>query len=66
MHDREDDFSRMWRRLTGVTFPNGIALASEKDDKREATKRNSRLKKEDLSDPVIRRYHTGLGRKHVS
>lgn len=32
--DKEDDFSKMWRRLTGVTFPNGIALVSEKDDKR--------------------------------
>ena len=32
--DREDDFSKMWRRLTGVTFSNGIALASEQDDKR--------------------------------
>ena len=23
--DTEDDFSKSWRRLTGVTFPNGIS-----------------------------------------
>ncbi len=32
--DEEDDFSKAWRRLTGVTFPKGIAYLIDKGGKR--------------------------------
>lgn len=32
--DEEDDFNKAWRRLTGVTFPNGIAFVTDEEGKR--------------------------------
>ncbi len=32
--DREDDFNKAWRRLTGVTFPEGIAYVTDEKGKR--------------------------------
>jgi len=32
--DREDDFSKAFRRLTGVTFPDGTSCVSNKKGKR--------------------------------
>ena len=32
--DREDDFGKAFRRLTGVTFPEGIKCATDKKGKR--------------------------------
>jgi hypothetical protein len=32
--DEEDDFSEAWRRLMGVTFPNGIAFLTDEEGKR--------------------------------
>ena len=32
--DEEDDFTKAWRRLTGVTFPNGITFVTNNDCKR--------------------------------
>lgn len=34
MDDREDDFSKAWRRLTGVTFPTGITFTTDERGKR--------------------------------
>lgn len=34
MDDREDDFSKAWKRLTGVTFPAGTAFATDEKGKR--------------------------------
>ncbi len=34
LDDREDDFSKAWRRLTGVTFPDGIAFVTNEKGKR--------------------------------
>jgi len=34
MDDREDDFSKAWRRLTGVTFPTGITFKTDERGKR--------------------------------
>ncbi|MFB0502018.1 MAG: hypothetical protein ACETVP_06050 [Candidatus Bathyarchaeia archaeon] len=31
---REDDFSKAWRRLTGVTFPTGITFVTNEKGKR--------------------------------
>lgn len=32
--DKEDDFAKAWRRLTGVTFPAGTNFATDKKGKR--------------------------------
>jgi len=32
--DKEDDFSKAWRRLTCVAFPTGITFATDKKGKR--------------------------------
>jgi len=32
--DKEDDFSKAWRRLTGVTFSAGITFATDENGKR--------------------------------
>jgi flavodoxin len=32
--DEEDDFGKAWRRLMGVSFPNGITFVVDKDGKR--------------------------------
>lgn len=32
--DKEEDFSKAWRRLTGVTFPTGITFVTEEKGKR--------------------------------
>jgi len=32
--DKEDDFSKAWRRLTGVRFPSGGTFVTDKDKKR--------------------------------
>lgn len=34
MDDREDDFSKAWRRLTTVTFPAGTAFTTDQTGKR--------------------------------
>ncbi len=34
LDDKEDDFSKAWRRLTGVTFPSGITFTTDEKDKR--------------------------------
>ena len=34
LDDREDDFSKAWRRLTGVTFPDGITFVTDEKGKR--------------------------------
>lgn len=34
MDDREDDFNKAWRRLTGVTFPTGITYTTDEKGKR--------------------------------
>ena len=34
MDDKEDDFSKAWRRLTGVTFPTGISFTTDEMGKR--------------------------------
>ena len=31
--DEEDDFRKAWRRLTGVTFPNGITFVTDEEGK---------------------------------
>lgn len=32
--DEEDDFNKAWRRLTGVTFPNGLTFVTDNKGKR--------------------------------
>jgi len=32
--DKMDDFDKSWRRLTGVTFPDGISFLTDKKGKR--------------------------------
>jgi hypothetical protein len=32
--DEEDDFNKAWRRLMGVTFPNGVPFITDAEDKR--------------------------------
>ena len=32
--DKEDDFSKAWRRLTGVTFPTGVAFTTDIKEKK--------------------------------
>jgi hypothetical protein len=32
--DEEDDFNKAWRRLTGVTFPNGMTFVTDNEGKR--------------------------------
>jgi len=34
MDDKEDDFNKAWRRLTGVTFPAGITSRTDEKGKR--------------------------------
>jgi len=34
LDDKEDDFSKAWRRLTGVTFPAGITFITDEGGKR--------------------------------
>jgi len=34
LDDREDDFSKAWRRFTGVTFPAGISFVTNEKGKR--------------------------------
>jgi len=34
MDDKEDDFSKAWRRLTGVTFPAGMTFTTDEKGKR--------------------------------
>ncbi|MCP8309352.1 MAG: hypothetical protein H3Z54_11790 [archaeon] len=34
MDDREDDFSKAWRRLNGVTFPTGFVFTTDNKGKR--------------------------------
>jgi hypothetical protein len=34
LDDKEDDFSKAWRRLTGVTFPGGITFITDEKGKR--------------------------------
>lgn len=34
LDDREDDFSKAWRRLNGVTFPQGINFTTDEKGKR--------------------------------
>ena len=34
LDDKEDDFSKAWRRLTGVTFPAGITFITDESGKR--------------------------------
>lgn len=34
MDDKEDDFSKAWRRLTGVTFPAGITFITDEKGKK--------------------------------
>jgi hypothetical protein len=34
MDDKEDDFNKAWRRLTGVTFPAGISFTTDEMGKR--------------------------------
>ena len=32
--DKEDDFSKAWRRVTGVRLPGGVTFVTDKDKKR--------------------------------
>lgn len=34
LDDKEDDFNKAWRRLTGVTFPSGITFVTDEKGKR--------------------------------
>jgi len=34
LDDKEDDFSKAWTRLTGVTFPGEIIFITDEKDKR--------------------------------
>ncbi len=34
LDDKEDDFSKAWRRLTGITFPTGITFTTDEKGKR--------------------------------
>ncbi len=34
LDDKEDNFSKAWRRLTGVTFPAGITFITDENGKR--------------------------------
>jgi hypothetical protein len=34
LDDKEDDFSKAWRRLNGVFFPNGVSLIVDEKEKK--------------------------------
>lgn len=37
MEDKEDDFKKAWRRLSGVAFPLGISFTTDEKGKRTYT-----------------------------